>query len=67
MATEEVAMTYTRAAVERAIQVQEVILRPLSGRNATKSRRSPSPAIATGRNGRTYLASHCWPPPRWTA
>jgi transposase len=32
MATEEVAMTYTRAAVERAMKVQEVILRALGGR-----------------------------------
>jgi transposase len=34
MATEEVAMTYTWAAVERAMKVQEVILRALSGRQS---------------------------------
>src|SRR5215813_1842693 len=34
MATEEVAMTYTQAAVERAMKVHEVILRALSGRQS---------------------------------
>jgi transposase len=34
MGTEEVPMTYTRAAVERAMKVQEVILRALSGRQS---------------------------------
>jgi transposase len=34
MVTEEVTMTYTRAAVERAMKVQEVILRALSGRQS---------------------------------
>jgi transposase len=34
MVTEEVTMTYTRAAVERAMKVQEVIWRALSGRQS---------------------------------
>jgi hypothetical protein len=34
MGTEEVSMTYTAAAVERAMKVQEVILRALSGRQS---------------------------------
>jgi len=48
MATEEVAMTYTEAAVERAMKVQEIILQALSGK-----RSRPDVADVLGVSART--------------